>query len=115
MKSAIFTAVAAIALLTGTAFAAPQDVDALTPQGQCEVAAEPTSEEIEVAYSAQTENAELARGFWHCTAYPEGHGHHGGYSYSDVHYSHAYNGAMQRCEQATHHHCHDVHCHFDHH
>jgi len=56
-----------------------------------------------------------ALGYWHCTAYPEGHGHTHGYSYYDVHYSHAYWGAMQRCEQATHHHCHDVHCHYDHH
>ena len=54
-------------------------------------------------------------GYWHCTAYPEGHGHTHGYSYRDVHYNHAYYGAMNRCEAATHHHCHDVHCHFDHH
>ncbi len=54
-------------------------------------------------------------GVWHCTAYPEGHGHTQGYSYVDAHYNHAYYGAMNRCEAATHHHCHDVHCHFDHH
>lgn len=50
---------------------------------------------------------------WHCTAYAEGHGHDWGFDYVDVHYNHAYYGAMNRCEHATHHHCHDVHCHRD--
>ncbi len=52
-------------------------------------------------------------GYWHCTAYAEGHGHSWGFSYRDVHYNHAYYGAIQTCEQSTGHHCHDVHCHYD--
>ena len=115
MKKSFLAIFAVTVFLTNSAFAAPQDVDPTTPQGSCEVAAAPSLEEIEVASQSQNEDGEWARGSWHCTAYPEGHGHHDGYSYSDVHYSHAYRGAMRRCERATHHHCHDVHCHYDHH
>ena len=61
------------------------------------------------------EEKEATNGYWHCTAYAQGHGHSWGYDYTDVHYSHAYYGAMHRCESITHHHCHDVHCHYDHH
>ncbi len=55
------------------------------------------------------------RSYWHCTAYAEGHGQPLGYDYRDVHYNHAYWGAVNRCERATGHHCHDVHCHVDRH
>ena len=63
----------------------------------------------------ESAHGNLGHGSWHCTAYPEGHGHQHGYSYSDEHYSHARSGAIRACEYSTGHHCHDVHCHFDHH
>lgn len=49
---------------------------------------------------------------WHCTAYPQGHGHTFGVSgLPSYQYWTAYYSAMNRCERQTRHHCHDVHCH----
>lgn len=87
-------------------------------KGEHAVASVPTQEQMDEANAAIDETlgaTDAPNGYWHCTAYAEGHGHSWGYDYRDIHYNHAYYGAMQRCEYATHHHCHDVHCHYDHH
>ena len=51
---------------------------------------------------------------WHCTAYPEGHGHHHGYSARDLYKGRARHRAMMRCERSTGLHCHHIDCHVDH-
>lgn len=118
MKKVLF-AVAFMALLgANTTYASPQNVEADLEQGMCEASPLPTSaQDSDAEFNELLDGDTEARrlGYWHCTAYAEGHGHSLGYSYSDVHYSHAYNGAMRRCEASSGHHCHDVHCHYDHH
>lgn len=56
-------------------------------------------------------------GYWHCTAYAEGHGHDPHWSASATDWysrQRASYKAMMRCERLTHHHCHDIHCHYHH-
>lgn len=105
------TLLAFVLFVASAGYAADQTI--INENGEHAVAASPTQEQIDEGMSTVDEAAGPAH-VWHCTAYPEGHGHSNGYSYSDSHYSHAYNGAVRRCESATHHHCHDVHCHQDH-
>ena len=116
MKKLVLMSVAALSLICGgRAFAEPQAAEDLADETH-QVAEAPTQEQIAEALGAdESSERDARRGVWHCTAYAEGHGHSWGFDYFDVHYNHAYQGAMMTCEQQTHHHCHDVHCHFDQH
>jgi len=96
----------------GALFAAPQNVD-----GEHKVAAAPAGAELSLEdimdVAGEGIDQHFHRHYYHCTAYAEGHGHDWGFDYRDVHYNHAYWGAVRKCERATGHHCHDVHCHVD--
>lgn len=97
-------------LVSAAGYAAEQTFT--NEKGEHAPAAVPTQEQMEEATSGIENAIDAAHpGYWHCTAYADGHNI--GYSFQDEHYSHAYYGAIDRCEAATHHHCHDVHCHFD--
>jgi len=110
MKYALMVVVCSF-LMAGSVSAQPQDLsDESTVAAKPEGKALSLQEILDADAQADTTNA---LGVWHCTAYAEGHGHSWGFDYYDVHYNHAYYGAMQTCEYNTHHHCHDVHCHYD--
>src|SRR6476620_8194394 len=98
MKKLILMSVAALSLFCGQAFAEPQSAESLADETH-EVAAAPTAEQIAESLGAdESSERDARRGVWHCTAYAEGHGHDWGFDYFDVHYNHAYNGAMMTCE-----------------
>ena len=114
MKYALLVAVCSF-LMAGTVSAAPQVTEsngahtvAPVPQGEAL-----SLEDVLSAQESEASDSAANYGYWHCTAYAEGHGHSWGFDYKDVHYEHAYYGAMNTCEYNTHHHCHDVHCHYD--
>lgn len=112
MKYTFFAVVCSL-MLAGAVSAQPQQIEL---NGEHNVAPAPQGEALsfeEILTARETETQGF-HSYWHCTAYAEGHGHDLGYDYTDVHYEHAYHGAIQTCESATHHHCHDVHCHQDH-
>lgn len=110
MKRALFLVLCTFAFSVPI-LASPQDIGTADSHT---VAPVPEGEALSLeAIESSTADETNALGYWHCTAYAEGHGHSWGFDYRDIHYNHAYYGAMNRCEQATQHHCHDVHCHYD--
>src|SRR5690606_9716603 len=95
MKIKLLTIFAAIMLCGTTAMASEQVFE--NANGEHVVAEAPTAKDIRAALRAGSESPDQHGRVWHCTAYADGHGHSWGFDYFDVHYNHAYYGAVQRC------------------
>ena len=120
MKAMFLALMCATFLFSSNVMASPQAEEGQSQQQQqCTPAAEPEQskqQSFEAIINGDEASAEARpnAGYWHCTAYAPGSGHHDGHDYRDVHYNHAYWGARRACEY-YHGYCSDVHCHYDHH